>query len=48
MIEIFKKSDQAYGEFNNGDIIENKPIGFPGENTSIRAYSNLFYWWYID
>ena len=44
MIEIFKKSDQAYGEFNNGDIIENKPIGFPGENTSIRAYSNLFYW----
>ena len=44
MIEIFKKSDQAYGEFNNGDIIENKPISFPGENTSIRAYSNLFYW----
>ena len=44
MIEIFKKSDQAYGEFNNGDIIENKPIGFPGEKTSIRAYSNLFYW----
>ena len=44
MIEIFKKSDQAYGEFNNGDIIENKPIGFPSENTSIRAYSNLFYW----
>ena len=44
MIEIFKKSDQAYGEFNNGDIIENKPIGFPDENTSIKAYSNLFYW----
>ena len=48
MIEIFKKSDQAYGEFNNGDIIENKPIGFPGENTSIRAYSNLFYWAYAS
>ena len=44
MIEIFKKSDQAYGEFNNGDIIENKPIGFPGENNSLKAYSNLFYW----
>ena len=44
MIEIFKKSDQAYGEFNNGAIIENKPIGFPGENNSLKAYSNLFYW----
>ena len=43
-MEIFKKLDQAYGEFNNGDIIENKPIGFSGENNSLKAYSNLFYW----
>ena len=44
MIEVYKKNEQAYGEFNNGEIIENKPIGFPGENNSLKAYSNLFYW----
>ena len=31
MIEVFKKENQAYGEFNNGEIIENKPIGFPAD-----------------
>ena len=41
MIEVFKKNEQTYGEFNNGEIIENKPIGFPGENNSLKAYSNL-------
>ena len=44
MIDIFKKENQAYGEFNNGEIIENKPIGFPTDRGSNRSYSNLFYW----
>ena len=44
MIEVFKKENQAYGEFNNGEIIENKPIGFPTDRGSISSYSNLFYW----
>ena len=44
MIEIIKKSQQAYGEFNKGEIIENKPIGFPLEGGKLKPYSNIFYW----
>jgi quercetin 2,3-dioxygenase len=44
MLEIIKKSQQAYGAFNNGEIIENKPIGFPGEGGTLNPYSNIFYW----
>ena len=44
MLEIVAKKSQAYGEFNNGEIIENKPIGFPSDGGKIKAYSNLFYW----
>jgi len=44
MIEVFKQEDQAYGQFNNGEIIENKPIGFPTDGGPISSYSNLFYW----
>ena len=44
MIEIIKKSQQAYGEFNNGEIVENKPIGFPLEGGKLKPYSNIFYW----
>ncbi len=35
---------QASGQFNNGEIIENKPIGFPQDGGSVRPYSSLFYW----
>lgn len=44
MINLFTKSQQAYGEFNNGDIIENKPIGFPQDGGKLKKYSNIFYW----
>ena len=44
MIEIYSKEKQAYGQFNNGEIIENKPIGFPSDNGKMLPYSNLFYW----
>lgn len=44
MIEIFNKEQQVYGEFNNGEIVENKPIGFPHEKGGVKAYSNIFYW----
>ena len=46
MIEIVKKKEQAHGEFNKGEIVENKPIGFPIEGGKLKAYSNLFYWAY--
>ncbi len=42
--DILRKADQAVGGFNNGEIIENKPIGFPGETNGFKPYSNLFYW----
>ena len=43
-INIFKKDDQANGDFNNGEILEKKPIGFPQDGGKLKPYSNLFYW----
>ena len=43
-VRIIPKSQQAYGAFNNGQIIENKPIGFPQDGGFVRPFSNLFYW----
>jgi redox-sensitive bicupin YhaK (pirin superfamily) len=43
-ITIIKKDEQAYGEFNGGEIIENKPIGFRQDGGGQMPYSNLFYW----
>lgn len=43
-IQIVKKDQQARGQFNNGEILENKPIGFPREGGILKPYSNLFYW----
>lgn len=44
MFKYYKLSNQAYGEFNGGEIIENKPIGFPQDGGQLKPYSNLFYW----
>ncbi len=41
---IFPKDKQGYGAFNGGEIVENKPIGFPSDHSTVRPYSNLFYW----
>lgn len=43
-LEIYPIQDQAKGNFNNGEILENKPIGFPSDNGKLRPYSNIFYW----
>ncbi len=43
-IQVIAKNQQAEGSFNNGAIIENKPIGFPNEGGRVSTYSNLFYW----
>jgi redox-sensitive bicupin YhaK (pirin superfamily) len=43
-IKIYSKEDQAYGAFNGGEIIENKPLGFPQDGGELRPYSNIFYW----
>ena len=41
---IYNKDEQASGIFNNGNILEKKPIGFPQDGGQLRPYSNLFYW----
>lgn len=43
-IQVYSKEDQAYGAFNGGEIIENKPVGFPREGGKLKPYSNMFYW----
>ena len=43
-LEIYTIKDQARGYFNNGEILENKPIGFPGDGGKLKPYSNIFYW----
>lgn len=43
-MRIISKSQQAKGAFNGGQIIENKPIGFPQDRGFVRPYSSLFYW----
>ena len=44
MIRVIVKENQANGAFNNGEILESKPIGFPQDGGEIKPYSNLFYW----
>jgi redox-sensitive bicupin YhaK (pirin superfamily) len=41
---IIKPQDQAIGQFDGGKIIEQKPIGFPGEGSRIHRLGPLFYW----
>ena len=41
---IVKRSEQADGGFNGGEIVEKKPIGFPQDGGIVKPYSNLFYW----
>lgn len=43
-IMVYPTSRQAKGQFNNGAILENKPLGFPQEGGIVKPYSNLFYW----
>ena len=43
-IQLIKREHQADGNFNNGEILEKKPIGFPQDGGITKPYSNLFYW----
>ena len=43
-VKIFYIEDQANGNFNKGEILEKKPIGFPQDGGKLKPYSNLFYW----
>ncbi len=43
-ISIISRDQQAKGLFNGGEIVENKPIGFPQDGDYLKPYSNIFYW----
>jgi redox-sensitive bicupin YhaK (pirin superfamily) len=43
-INIYHSKDQANGDFNYGEILEKKPIGFLNEGGVLKPYSNIFYW----
>ena len=43
-IQKFSKDKQAKGNFNYGEILENKPVGFPQDGGELKPYSNIFYW----
>ena len=47
-VTVISKERQAYGAFNGGEIVENKPIGFPQDGGTVKPYSNLFYWAYAE
>lgn len=43
-IRIFPPNQQAFGQFDEGRIVEQKPIGFPGEGSAVERVGTLFYW----
>jgi redox-sensitive bicupin YhaK (pirin superfamily) len=43
-VAIYNKDEQVSGNFNNGEILEKKPIGFSHDGGKLKPYSNLFYW----
>ncbi|WP_249598998.1 pirin family protein [Peribacillus frigoritolerans] len=43
-IKIIKPQYQANGQFDDGKIKEQKPIGFSGEGSLINRLGPLFYW----
>ena len=43
-VTIIPREQQAKGAFDNGKILERKPIGFPQDGGTTKPYSNLFYW----
>ena len=43
-VNILRKDSQVDGSFNNGEILEKKPIGFPQDGGISKPYSNIFYW----
>ncbi|MCR8644090.1 pirin family protein [Paenibacillus sp. N1-5-1-14] len=43
-VHIYKPEQQAIGAFDEGRITEQKPIGFPGEDSVLQGIGPLFYW----
>ena len=43
-IRVFPPEQQGKGAFDGGKYVEQRPIAFPGEGTSLSRVGPLFYW----
>ncbi len=43
-IKIYPFEEQVPGGFNNGAILENRPIVLTEDKNGLQPYSNIFYW----
>lgn len=43
-IHVYPVQKQITGNFNGGEILENKPIQMSPDATKLQPYSNIFYW----
>ncbi|MFC4075459.1 pirin family protein [Salinithrix halophila] len=43
-IDIYSLEQQGVGQFDGGNIVEQKPIGFSGEGSVVKRVGPLFYW----
>ena len=43
-IRIYPVEQQTKGGFNDGEIVENKPIQMSPDKSKLQPYSNIFYW----
>lgn len=41
-IRVYTQNEQAKGHFGDGEIVENKPIGFPHEGSVVKRVGPLF------
>lgn len=43
-LRIFSEEEQGVGSFDGGNLIEQRPVSFPGEKTAVKRAGPLFYW----
>jgi redox-sensitive bicupin YhaK (pirin superfamily) len=43
-IQIYPPEQQGVGAFDGGKFVEQRPIGFPGDSSSVSRLGPLFYW----
>ncbi|PWK08429.1 pirin family protein [Tumebacillus permanentifrigoris] len=47
-LQLYPPHLQAVGMFDGGKIVEQKPIGFPGEGSAVKRVGPLFYWAWFE
>jgi len=47
-VTLYPPESHAFGQFDGGNIREQKPIGFPGERGAVTRIGPLFYWAWFE